>query len=410
MSTRVRSFLCAALILAVAVPAAAQIQPRQTLPTGLISQIALPGGVVTDSRSVNVAVTLTNRTDQTQSGLTRRTPFAPHWDAPAFSVTRDGRELPYHGRMVKFGPPRAEDYMILAPGESRTVTVNLGEVYDFGLAGAYRVRLDTGVLGTATALPLSQIGQDRGWGGRLASNEIGVAVEARAVRGFVSPSALESAGGWEVTAGGVVYSGCGVVEQTQVDAALTKACDEATFATNIAAASLGTPTPWYVTWYGAYDLTRATTVLGNWGNIGNALCGTKPDTIVCHGADCSAGDFAYTYPVDHPNTIYLCDGFWSAGSLGWDSRPGTIIHEMSHLKAGTQDHAYGRDACKTLATNDPASAIENADSYEYFAEDLNNKTKSPALPEGGPAVLFVLLAAAGGVVLIRSRAPGRRAA
>ena len=55
---------------------------------------------------------------------------------------------------------------------------------------------------------------------------------------------------------------------------------------------------------------------------------------------------------------------------------GTLIHEASHFiqNAGTKDHVYGQDDCKLLAQNDPDTAVDNADSHEYFAEN------DPALP------------------------------
>ena len=50
---------------------------------------------------------------------------------------------------------------------------------------------------------------------------------------------------------------------------------------------------------------------------------------------------------------------------------GTLVHEASHftLNGGTKDAAYGQDSCKDLAISDPATAILNADSHEYFAEN-----------------------------------------
>jgi peptidyl-Lys metalloendopeptidase len=49
---------------------------------------------------------------------------------------------------------------------------------------------------------------------------------------------------------------------------------------------------------------------------------------------------------------------------------------MSHFNvtAGTSDWAYGKTACLSLAQTDPAHALDNADSHEYFAEN------TPALP------------------------------
>ncbi|KAL1005614.1 hypothetical protein UPYG_G00061360 [Umbra pygmaea] len=50
--------------------------------------------------------------------------------------------------------------------------------------------------------------------------------------------------------------------------------------------------------------------------------------------------FAYVYPEDYNNVVYLCEEFWSAKPyLCRDSKPGTLIHEVSHL-LGTDDITY----------------------------------------------------------------------
>jgi len=53
------------------------------------------------------------------------------------------------------------------------------------------------------------------------------------------------------------------------------------------------------------------------------------------------------------------------------SQGGTLVHESSHftINGGTDDHAYGPDDCQLLAQNYPATAVDNADSHEYFAEN-----------------------------------------
>lgn len=53
------------------------------------------------------------------------------------------------------------------------------------------------------------------------------------------------------------------------------------------------------------------------------------------------------------------------------TQAGTLVHESSHFTAngGTDDHAYGQTACKSLALSSPANAVDNADSHEYFAEN-----------------------------------------
>ena len=77
-------------------------------------------------------------------------------------------------------------------------------------------------------------------------------------------------------------------------------------------------------------------------------------------------------------TVTLCPMFFQARNEGADSRPGVIVHEMTHLAAGTGDMAYGRSAALALARKEPDRAALNADNYEYFVEFLPERR--PARP------------------------------
>ncbi len=82
------------------------------------------------------------------------------------------------------------------------------------------------------------------------------------------------------------------------------------------------------------------------------------------------GTFAYVHPGDTNHNIYLDDAFESAPATGTDSKAGTLAHEMSHFTdiGGTEDHAYGQAQSLALAKSNPSSALNNADSFEYFVE------------------------------------------
>jgi hypothetical protein len=52
-------------------------------------------------------------------------------------------------------------------------------------------------------------------------------------------------------------------------------------------------------------------------------------------------------------------------ALGTNSALGTIVHEMSHLVLGTDDHIYGMLSCSGLT---PPNRVTNADNYKYYTE------------------------------------------
>ena len=77
---------------------------------------------------------------------------------------------------------------------------------------------------------------------------------------------------------------------------------------------------------------------------------------------------AIIYAEDSPCKVKVGDMFWKTGTEGEMLRSGTIIHELSHIESvgGTEDVIYGEKDCLELAIKDPAGALKNADSFEFF--------------------------------------------
>jgi len=126
----------------------------------------------------------------------------------------------------------------------------------------------------------------------------------------------------------------------------------------------------YVEWFGTYDSGRWSTVQSHFSNIRKKF--DSGYWVDCAGSSCSAGVYAYVYPSDTTFTVYVCSGFTnaSANKCVADSKPGTIIHELSHFTsvAATKDNAYGQAKCRDLAKTNPAQAVANADNHEYMSE------------------------------------------
>jgi len=90
---------------------------------------------------------------------------------------------------------------------------------------------------------------------------------------------------------------------------------------------------------------------------------------------CSGGVLAYTYwqgyGTDTDGQVFYCPSYYQLPEQGsychGQTQGGTILHEMTHAVAGTDDLGYGYAAASQLSTE---QALMNADSYTVFAEDL----------------------------------------
>ena len=289
------------------------------------------------SDAVLVNVTISNTGKNPVKVLKWYTPFEDV-EEPLFKVTRDGAAVDYVGAHFKRLAPTGNDYLNLKPGESFTRTVDLGQFYDLSGSGAYEIEYNF----DATA---------------LASNKVQVSVEGRSAPSLaIVPEAVT---------GSTSFNRCTTSQQSALVTARSNASAYA--ANSLAYLNAGTQGPRYTTWFGVYSSTRYNTVKDHFAAIGSAM-DTQPVTF-----DCSCKKktvYAYVYS-NQPYTIYLCGVFWTAPATGTDSKAGTLIHEMSHFTvvAGTDDWAYGQTNAKALAISDPAKAVDNADSHEYFAEN-----------------------------------------
>lgn len=117
-------------------------------------------------------------------------------------------------------------------------------------------------------------------------------------------------------------------------------------------------------WFGAYDPRRVLWVRETFRSIARELGGPIPV-----GVDSRRRVYAYVLR-NGQKKIYLGGLFWKrAGSAGYNSRPGVLIHELAHLvRSAVADQEYGTRESEELAKRTPERAVQNADSYEYFAE------------------------------------------
>lgn len=292
------------------------------------------------------------------------------WDTPLegflgdiLDVRRDGEPVPYVGAMYKLGVPPAEAFRRLAPGESASVELDLAEQYLLADGGFYSVRPRTDRAGrllalSATSRPIAIEGE------ALDFFHLGSPRSIGALR--LADAALAPR---PATGEALSYQSCSAPRKKTIasafNAAKTLANESSSYATGLSGSARSSDSR-ARTWFGAYQAARYNTFLAHFNAIKNAFA-TK--TFVFNCACTRAGVYAYVYP-SQPYKVYLCPAFWTAGNTGIDSKGGTIIHEASHFTVlgGTDDWAYGTTAAKALAKSNPARAVDNADSHEYYAE------------------------------------------
>jgi peptidyl-Lys metalloendopeptidase len=344
--------LAAVLLLGMGIGAGVQAAPAAPA-SGVQVTVTPQRSTLGRTDDVMVTVTMTNTSNAPQYLLAWQTPFGRAVEAPLFEVRRDGLAVPYLGIQAKRPAPAPSDYVVLAPGASRSASVELSALYDMRVTGAYSVRWRSGA-----AQLFSRPGVPRPRARAEAGGPASMWIEG-APRG-APPAAAAPAN----APAGLGYSNCSNAQQgviaEAVQAGHAMAADAEAY---LHRKTLGAR---YTTWFGALDAARSTRVGNNFVAIRDAFA-TRPVTVDC---GCNEPYYAYVYP-NQPYKIHVCRAFWNAPMTGTDSKGGTLVHEMSHFTvvADTDDWAYGQPAAAALAVEDPARAIGNADSHEYFGEN-----------------------------------------
>ncbi|EBA11893.1 M35 family metallo-endopeptidase [Roseobacter sp. CCS2] len=189
------------------------------------------------------------------------------------------------------------------------------------------------------------------------------------------------------------FAGCDVEQSRIIDDAFGTAKD----LTLKAAVAVG-DTADYQRWFGDYSAANAEQVRASLKSIVVALRSgavtAQCDLVTDEG--CDGGNYAWVY-AHEPYLMHLCPSFFNLPPLTAlrpgdrrsdnGTREGTIVHEISHFRpvAQTEDHCYSRSECSQMAQRDARRAIENADSYQYFTEDVTYFARQPMADKPPPA-------------------------
>lgn len=131
---------------------------------------------------IAIRLQLMNRADRPVWMLRWNTPW-DGWRGTIFAVSFQGRDLPYHGPLVKRGDPTAEEYVQIRAPESMITGVELSQAYDMSQPGKYTVMVVGGLQdvirdGTQPPRPRSRFQP-----AKLSCNEVTLDV----VKGQVAP-------------------------------------------------------------------------------------------------------------------------------------------------------------------------------------------------------------------------------
>lgn len=110
---------------------------------GVVISLAAVEPVVAADDSVEILFSIENFTEENFRVLPWGTPLEAVLSADIFDVVYADEALPYRGRVVKRAPPGEADYLDIAAGDKKEVTVNLSQAYDTRTAGSYQVQLKT---------------------------------------------------------------------------------------------------------------------------------------------------------------------------------------------------------------------------------------------------------------------------
>lgn len=304
-----------------------------------------------------------------------------------FDIKRDGEAVSYHGILVRRGDPQTDDYILIDAGKSVSTEVDLAESYDFSKVGEFGIEFRSPRVSHVVKKEAEMVTAKRELSTvkkvKISSNKVRVRIlGASAPR--VAPAAAAKP---EEAQRQSFFVDCSNVEEAKVRDIERQAAVITGLIPSCLSSLSASERDTYERWFGTYTATRFSTVLANLNDIKAAFL-QGDITYNCSGPVCQSSWLAYVYKGG-PVEIFLCPGFWSLPDTGMNSKLDTIIHEVSHEAADTDDWTYGITNCENLANTNAGQAIDNADSYAYFYVDF--KCSGSELLVYSLLLLFVIL-------------------
>ncbi|RXW18263.1 hypothetical protein EST38_g7593 [Candolleomyces aberdarensis] len=134
----------------------------------------------------------------------------------------------------------------------------------------------------------------------------------------------------------------------------------------------------FTTWFGRDNASFFNTTTSRYAAIVanfKALASYDFTKLTYDCGTCSRDDVYGSVFLQQPSIVYLCKPFWKAPLTGSYSQAGTLLSLVAQNRdvAGLSTFATEKLTCQRLAIDSPNLAVQNAASYQFFAEN------SPAL-------------------------------
>lgn len=325
----------------------------------------------------NLIFELTNHTKQPVHVLKWNTPLEG-LKSDCLVVNKNGKPVRYDGLMIKRGQPGPGDFVTLQPGQSVNSKIDVGEAYNISSPGLVKVDYKPEKLTFLNEQPTEvSLAKSLLAGTSVKKLKIETRQASFTIKGGTKPrlpigaQLRQSEQKKKVPAKKKAVPAvagllpCVFKGGTADQKAIVHTAHQNGYNLTLNVLTSMANNPEYKLWFGKYAKVRFNKVKNDYNKIRTDF-ENKQFTYDLSLQGCGSGVYAYTYKGG--STIWLCEAFWAAPDTGTDSRAGTLVHEHSHASAYTDDIAYGQDGCKQLARSNPAKAINNADSHEYYAK------------------------------------------
>ena len=309
------------------------------------------------------------------------------------TVTRNGKKLEYDGIYMKRNVPGPDEFLTVGAGQTLSSTFQVSDAFDMTKAGEYSVAIDTYleyVVGSAASKPdikrkirhLSSPSVSFQIVGRSSSK----GTLGQIARFLESRRQTKQHGIFDGTFGNGVSRKSVLPKPPVIDggspalrADTVKAHGDAfqTIRSFLAAPQTEELRILIMEWFGRekksiiplMGVKPEKVIVKKFQKMTNVLGNPKETITYTFDAPfCKENIYAYTFK--DTRKIYLCQLYQQAALTGDHSKMGILTHELGHAIVKTDDIVYGQAACRILADQNPAKAVKNAESFEFFVEAL----------------------------------------